>query len=231
MQNRIEKWAQGKRRLISATAISIASGAEGFYGLTNAIKDREVFDGPFEMPRLEEWLSLYKNHRRVEVKLREAFEMLGGPMTGLVELNDNIDQARAEIRDIDSDFLDPACEKPPTDEIEKIGRKLKGQLDSWAEGQDGHILKWAKITVRPWLICLTKSFHSPRFCSAFLLPCHAGFYTMKRRLYFFEKQGRGIWKQLKIWFGLTPPPFSIKKLPSMFTAYGPEKTYSNIGRS
>jgi|GEM_PF-3796778 len=47
---RLSSWAQGKRKLISATAISIASGAEGFYVLVKAIKDREFFDGCLEMP-------------------------------------------------------------------------------------------------------------------------------------------------------------------------------------
>jgi hypothetical protein len=140
-QNRIEKWAQGKRKLISATAISIASGAEGFYSWANAIKDREVFDGSFEMPRLDEWLSLYKNHRRVEAKLREAFEMLGGPMPGMIELNDNIDEARANIKGIDPEFLDQDSEELPNDEVEKIGSRLKRQLDTWAERQDGHIFE------------------------------------------------------------------------------------------
>ena len=61
----INKWAKGKPLPLAMIAIELSFDAEYCFECAEQIKKREGFFDKLDMPSLDEWLALYKNHHRM----------------------------------------------------------------------------------------------------------------------------------------------------------------------
>jgi len=61
----ISEWTKDKPKLLAMAAIELAFDADECFQCAEQIKKGEGFIFKLPVPQLNEWLSLYKNHRRI----------------------------------------------------------------------------------------------------------------------------------------------------------------------
>ena len=61
----IDKWADGRPRLLAVFAHTFASFPEELFGLIDSIKSGEINRRGYPLVPLQKWLSLYRDHRAV----------------------------------------------------------------------------------------------------------------------------------------------------------------------
>jgi hypothetical protein len=94
----IDEWSKGKPRLLAIAAIELAFDADECFQCAEQIKKEEGFIYKLPVPPLNEWLSLYKNHRRIFSLFKTTFIDSKG-LAGLTkDFSDNLFEGIREIK-------------------------------------------------------------------------------------------------------------------------------------
>jgi len=70
------EWAKNKSPLLALASLVIAGSVENCLELLETFKAGERIEGDIKLPHVNEWLSLYRNHKRVYHGVIDAFRNL-----------------------------------------------------------------------------------------------------------------------------------------------------------
>ncbi|MCD6353726.1 MAG: hypothetical protein J7M06_05900 [Proteobacteria bacterium] len=74
----LDEWAKDKPQILVIIAQQIAIGAESFFEFLISVKAGERIDDPATVPSTtKDWLSLYKDHKRIQRSLVETLKKIG----------------------------------------------------------------------------------------------------------------------------------------------------------
>jgi hypothetical protein len=137
-QNRIEKWAQGKDKVLVTAAKQFVVSSEDYYQLASALKEQQIFDGSIEAPPLSDWLTLYGDQKRFTEAIRDFMRGYGGYIESGLKLCEVVDQAEAKLNESDS-VLHGNGSGLDEDEKKAIADRMRDGIDTWAEEQAKYI--------------------------------------------------------------------------------------------
>jgi len=81
-----EEWAKDKSLLIKNASLLAATSGEKFLAFLTMIKSGKRIKGYVQLPPIREWLSFYRNHRKVYQGVTTAFRELGEESAHMIDL-------------------------------------------------------------------------------------------------------------------------------------------------
>lgn len=109
----IEKWSKGRPLFLTTIAITYAAAAEGHFKLLEAIKNGDLKKTNFVQPPVSEWLSLYRQHRRVWKFFYESFSFVLPSAFSLVEMAEEMSEEQNRPDDLYKEFEEFLVEHRP----------------------------------------------------------------------------------------------------------------------
>jgi len=131
--NKLDEWAKDKPIFLAIFAQQIAFGAEPCLQALHALKSGEPFEGFTEMPHIDYWISLYKNHKKITEYLKNTFIDFGELSEIGIFLSDLFRMNRIQRRILGS---------------KKYNNKLRKELESLSQEDWDEIQEFWKMVYR-----------------------------------------------------------------------------------
>lgn len=124
----LNEWGKEKPLGLVIVAQQLAMGIDPFSKWLKSIKFEELLGDHIIVPPLKEWISLYKDHRRLEKYLIKSFKELGGIVGYGASLAESFLEDMQYIRKLGPESLKKEFEKMSNDEWQEIKNEREKTL-------------------------------------------------------------------------------------------------------
>jgi hypothetical protein len=132
----IDEWSKDKPRFLAMAAIELAFDADECFQCAEQIKREEGFIYKLPVPPLNEWLSLYKNHRRIFSLFKTTFIDSRGLAELTKDFSDNLFKNAKEIKRTGMEQFKDEYNKLDDDEKAELTRIFQEELKEKTEQID-----------------------------------------------------------------------------------------------
>jgi hypothetical protein len=125
-----EEWSEGKSPLLKMASLVLANGYEEIIEFFQSVKAGKQIGGYDRLPSADEWLKLYRNHRKINEGVTNAFRQINDTTAIAVDFLEQLQFSFSHLRHITNEELQEIMEELTTAERNEIANKYQGIQES-----------------------------------------------------------------------------------------------------
>ncbi len=122
-----QEWAKDKSPLIKTAALEFALCPNDFLEVLEQMKAGERIEGYVPLPTIKEWLTLYRNHRKVYHGFTNSLRQLNDKLSEIIDFYELLMASLNSMRHMTSSELQEAVEKLTFEENREFFEQVKEQ--------------------------------------------------------------------------------------------------------
>lgn len=128
------EWAKDKKLLIRDTSLVLAGSAEDCFDLLQKLKSGKLIENILYLPPINQWLNLYRNHRKLYKGVVGAIRSLGSKISKFVDFYEFLIESFNQSKKMTQEEKRREIEKLSPEELNKIVdevRKKGKEFEAW----------------------------------------------------------------------------------------------------
>jgi hypothetical protein len=114
-----DEWAKDKSPLLAVTALAFAGNAENCLDFLQMLKSGELIENILYLPPIDQWLNLYRNHRKLHKGITGAIRALGSKMSEIVDFYEFILEGFNQVKRMTPEEMRSEIEKRSPEELQQ----------------------------------------------------------------------------------------------------------------
>jgi hypothetical protein len=129
-----DEWAKDKSPLLAVASFALAGSAESCLGLLQMLKSGELIENITNLPPINQWLNMYRNHRKLYKGIVGALRALDKETSKAVDFYEFVLECFNQVKRMKPEEKWREREKISTEELQRTMdelRKKEHELEAW----------------------------------------------------------------------------------------------------